>query len=76
MRWPAIGTRVHVEWLDPAIHTMCDLSEALPEECWTEGTIVKKTKTYVVLAASQYKDGSGDFTVLVKGCCTKITKLI
>jgi hypothetical protein len=30
----------------------------------------------VVLATSQYKDGSGDFTVLVKGCCTKITTMI
>jgi hypothetical protein len=76
MRWPKIGPRVHVEWLDPAIYSMCELSEALPCECWTEGTIVKKAKDYVVLATSQYKDGSGDFTVLVKGCCTKITVMI
>ena len=76
MRWPKIGTRVHVEWLDPAIYSMCELDEALPCECWTEGTIVKKKKDFVVLATSQYKDGSGDFTVLMKGACKKVTVMI
>ena len=76
MRWPKKGTRVHVEWLDPAIYTMDDLSSAIPCECGTEGTIVKKSKNYVVIANSQYKDGSGDFTVLVKGCVTKVTQMI
>ena len=76
MRWPKKGTRVHGEWLDPAIYTMDDLSSAIPCECWTEGTIVKKSKNYVVIANSQYKDGSGDFTVLVKGCVTKVTQMI
>ena len=76
MRWPKKGTRGHVEWRDPAIYTMDDLSSAIPCECWTEGTIVKKSKNYVVIANSQYKDGSGDFTVLVKGCGTKVTQMI
>ena len=76
MRWPKKGTRVHVEWLDPAIYTMDALSSAIPCECWTEGTIVKKSKNYVVIANSQYKDGSGAFTVLVKGCVSKVTQMI
>ena len=67
---------MHVEWLDPAIYTMDELSAAKPCECWTEGTIVKKSKDYVVVASSLYKDGSGDFTVLVKGCCVKVTQLL
>ena len=67
---------MHVEWLDPAIHTMCELDEAKPCECWTEGTLVKKADDYVVIASSQYKDGSGDFTVLIKGCCRSLVKLI
>ena len=76
MTWPKVGTRVHVEWLDPAIHTMCPVADAKPAKCWTEGTIVKKTPVYVVVAASQYEDGDGDFTVLVKGSCTNITRMI
>jgi len=28
-----------------------------------------------VIAASQYEDGDGDFTVLVKGSCTNITRM-
>jgi len=76
MRWPKLGTRVHVEWWDPTIHTMCPLDEAKPAKCWTEGTLVRKCKNFVVIASSQYEDGEGDFTVLMKGTCTKITQMI
>jgi len=75
MKFPKIGTKVHVEWLDPSIHTMCDLAEAKPAKCWTEGTLVREEKDFVVIASSQYEDGSGDFTVIVKGCCLKISRM-
>ena len=51
------------------------MENAKPAACWTEGILVRNEDDYVVLATSQYKDGSGDFTVLVKGCCTKVRKI-
>ena len=75
MRWPKLQTRVHVEWLDPAAYIGDSVENAKPAACWTEGILVKNEKDYVVLATSLYKDGYGDFTVLVKGCCVKVRKI-
>jgi len=78
-RWPKIGTRIHVEWLDITGHINAPLSEALPASCWTEGILVKNTIDYVVLASSQYRgegdNPTGDYTCVVKGVVTKVRKI-
>ena len=75
MKWPKIGTRVIVTWLDCAGYIGEDLRNAKPLECWSEGVLVKSEKDFAVIASSQYKDGSGDFTVLIKGCCLRLKRL-
>jgi len=67
-RFPKISTRVHVEWMDCAGYVNAPLSLAKPLPCWSEGILVKKTKDYVVLASSQYRDEgddpTGDYTAI------------
>ena len=75
MKWPKIGNRVNVIWLDCAGYIGEDLCNAKPLECWTEGLLVKSEKDFAVIATSQYKDGSGDFIGLIKGCCLRLKRL-
>ncbi len=78
-RWPKIGTRIHVEWLDIAGYTNAPLSSAEPLPCWSEGLLVRNTKGHVVLASSQYRgegdDPVGDYTAIPKGVVLKVTRL-
>ncbi len=78
-RWPKLGTRVHVEWMDCAGYIGVPLSEAKPLPCWTEGVLVKSHKDYVVLASSMYSgegsDPTGDFTAIPKGWVRKVKSI-
>ena len=67
-RWPKLGTRVHVEWMDCAgyVNVPCSLAKTLP--CWSEGILVRTETDYIVLASSQYRnegnDPTGDYTAI------------
>ena len=81
-KWPKVGTRVHVEWIDIVGHVNAPLFEAIPAPCWTEGILVKNERTYVVLASSQFIDNSekgekavGDYTAIPKGVVSVIKKI-
>lgn len=80
-RWPKLGTRVHVEWLDIVGYVNCQLSEARPAPCWTEGLLVKNSKDFIVLASSQYKGRTndesieGDYTAIPKGVVHAVKRI-
>ena len=78
-RWPPTGTRVHCEWLDICAFVNSPKSTAEPAACWSEGILVKKTKSYIVLASSQYRgegdDPVGDYTAIPIGVVTKVKRL-
>ena len=80
----SIGDRLRVEWLDYVGFVNDSLSNAQPARAWSEGLLVKENDEFLVLATSQFvdakgnpdpKDPEGDYTVLIKGGITKITKL-
>lgn len=77
----AIGDRLRVVWFDYVNHTNVALADAKPARCWTEGTLAKETKTYLVLMTSQYTDAKGepedegDFTIIIRGGIESIDKI-
>ena len=80
----SIGDRLRIEWVDYIGIVNGSLSDARPAQAWSEGLLVKDTPDFLVIATSQFvdakgnpdpKDPEGDYTVLIKGGITKITKL-
>jgi hypothetical protein len=78
-RWPKIGTRVHVEWMDCCGYVNAPLSAAVPLPCWSEGILVRKSQDYIVLASSQYRgegdDPTGDYTAIPAVWITDLKRL-
>jgi hypothetical protein len=67
-RWPKLGTRLRVEWVDCVGYINVPLSVVKPLPCWSEGVLVRQEKDYIVLASSQYyneaNDPTGDYTAI------------
>ncbi len=81
-RWPKLGTRIHVQWMDIVGHVNAPLGEATPARCWTEGILVKNEKMYIVLASSQFIENNsegdmtvGDYTAIPKGVISSFEKI-
>ena len=72
---------VRVEWVDPTglAGTWIHRDQAVtlePMRCTTVGTILKRTKSLLILAASQGEEGQvSDVTAIPRACVRKITRL-
>ena len=75
---PKVGTRLRVEWIDIVGGINEPLSKIVPQECWSEGVLMRVEPDFIVLASSQYiddgKDPAGDYTAIVRGCIKSIKR--
>ena len=66
-----IGKIVAVTWLDPSGFINSDLSEVKLSPCVSIGTLICADDEKVVLRTAKYSDSNvGDYSVIVRGCCT------
>tara|TARA_B100001964_G_C14045587_1_gene514636 strand:+ start:535 stop:801 length:267 start_codon:yes stop_codon:yes gene_type:complete len=74
-----VGTRVEVQWLDPAGFVQSELSKVKPFICITNGILLAIKDDYIIMCSGHYpedeKDPIVDATAITKGCVTRISRV-